>query len=57
MHGRSSRTGAAAAPVERGHWSLTLNLRTRSLWFTAAIATMVLGVALLLVYQLVSVAE
>ena len=35
----------------------TLNLRTRSLWFTAAIATMVLGVALFFVYQLVSVAD
>src|SRR5215207_9325078 len=37
--------------------SFNLSLPTRSLWFTAAIATMVLGVALALVFQLVSVAD
>ncbi len=37
--------------------SIVLNLRTRSTWFTAAIATTVLGIALFLVYQLVSAAN
>jgi putative nucleotidyltransferase with HDIG domain len=37
--------------------SIVLNLRTRSILFTAAIATTVLGIALLLVYQLVSVSN
>jgi putative nucleotidyltransferase with HDIG domain len=37
--------------------SLDLNLRTKSLWLTGAVATAVLGIALLLVSQLVSVAE
>ena len=35
----------------------TLNLRTKSVLFTATIATAVLGIALLLVYELVSVAD
>jgi putative nucleotidyltransferase with HDIG domain len=34
-----------------------LNFHTRSFWFTAAIAATVLGVALLLVYNLISVAD
>src|SRR5215212_7005168 len=37
--------------------SVNLSLPTRSLWFTAAIAAMVLGVALALVVKLVSVAD
>src|SRR5215218_8934199 len=37
--------------------SVNLSPPTRSLWFTAAIAAMVLGVALALVFQLVSVAD
>jgi putative nucleotidyltransferase with HDIG domain len=37
--------------------SLNLNLRTRSLWFTAVIAALVLSVALALVFKLVSVAD
>ncbi|HEV7784281.1 MAG TPA: HD domain-containing phosphohydrolase [Thermoanaerobaculia bacterium] len=37
--------------------STVLNLRTKSTLFTAAIATTVLGIALLLVYQLVSVSN
>jgi putative nucleotidyltransferase with HDIG domain len=37
--------------------SSDLNLRTKSLWLTGAVATAVLGIALLLVSQLVSVAE
>ena len=37
--------------------SSDLNLRTRSLWYVAAIAAAVLGVALLLVLRLVSVAD
>src|ERR1700681_1340194 len=40
-----------------GMESNVLNLRTRSILFTAAIATTVLGIALLLVYQLVSVSN
>jgi putative nucleotidyltransferase with HDIG domain len=36
---------------------ITLNLRTKSALFTAAIAAAVLGIALLLVYELVSVAD
>ena len=34
-----------------------MNLRTRSLWFMAAVATMVLGIASVFVYRLVSVAD
>jgi putative nucleotidyltransferase with HDIG domain len=37
--------------------STVLNLRTKSTLFTAAIATTVLGIALLLVYQLVSISN
>lgn len=50
----------AAAPGRQhsGNWeSFNLSFPTRSLWFTAAIAATVLGVALLLVFELVSVAD
>src|SRR5436305_5001596 len=43
--------------ASRGMESIVLNLRAKSTLFTAAIATTVLGIALLLVYQLVSVSN
>src|SRR6185295_5941428 len=50
----------AASAGQREHGSMkpsNLSLPARSLWFMAAIAATVLGVALLLVYELVSVAN
>lgn len=49
----AERRGYVAATLE----FIALNLRTRSVVFTAAIATLVLGVALVLVHELVSVAN
>jgi putative nucleotidyltransferase with HDIG domain len=43
--------------VPGGSEPIVLNLRTKSTLFTAAIAATVLGIALLLVYQLVSVSD
>src|SRR5918999_5784036 len=55
------RQGSRSLPVARGeHGSMepsNLSLFSRSLYFTAAIAATVLGVALLLVYLLVTVAD
>src|SRR3954454_6616937 len=53
----SDCSGGRREGVSRGMESIVLNLRTRSTWFTAAIATAVLGIALLLVYKLVSVSN
>src|SRR3954451_15889486 len=48
---------AGRPPVPGGMELITLNLRTKSALFTAAIAMAVLGVALLLVYEMVSVSD
>src|SRR3954469_25774942 len=53
----SDCSGGRRGGISRGMESIVLNLRTRSTWFTAAIATAVLGIALLLVYKLVSVSN
>src|SRR5882762_3950972 len=53
----SDRSAGHREGASRGMESIVLNLRAKSTLFTAAIATTVLGIALLLVYQLVSVSN
>lgn len=60
LHVISQESDASAGRrqrVLRGWESTVLNLRARSTLFTAAIATTVLGIALLLVYKLVTVSN
>lgn len=57
-HRRSADGPVAAERRELGHKEFhSLSLPPRSLWFAAAMAATMLGVALLLVYELVSVAD